>query len=85
MLDLRKSGINTWARCATDVLSVDHTIHSMFISGTFKLRKTDYKKDGYDPSKAKKDRPYFLDSKLGKYREIDDQVFSDIQNGKIRI
>ena len=54
------------------------------VVGTFKLKKTDYKKAGFDPSKVQ-DKMYYLDGKQGQYTEINQQVYDAITSGKIRI
>lgn len=55
----------------------------VFYSGTFKLKKTDYVKAGFNPS-ATADKLFYLDQKEQKYKVIDKAVYSDIVNGKIR-
>lgn len=51
-------------------------------SGTFKLKKVDLRKEGFDPSIVK-DPLYCLIS--GKYQPITEQVYNDICSGKIRL
>lgn len=53
-----------------------------FFSGTFKLKKVDLRKEGFDPSIVK-DPLYCLIS--GKYQPITEQVYNDICSGKIRL
>ncbi|CAD5113864.1 DgyrCDS3028 [Dimorphilus gyrociliatus] len=52
-------------------------------TGTFKLKKTEYRKEGYDPNQTK-DPLYYLDVKLGEYKPLDKQAYEDILNQKIR-
>jgi len=52
--------------------------------GTFKLKKTAYKKDGFNPSMVK-DKLFYLDPRTGEYEELHAKVYSDIVTGKIRI
>lgn len=54
----------------------------VFFSGTFKLKKVDLRKEGFDPSIVK-DPLYCLIS--GKYQPITEQVYNDICSGKIRL
>ena len=54
------------------------------VSGTFKLKKTDYKKAGFDPSKTP-DHMFYLDARKGTYLPIDQQVYQDVCSGKIRL
>ena len=51
--------------------------------GTFKLKKSDYKKIGFDPNKTE-DKMFYLDARAGEYKAIDKQVYADISAGKIR-
>lgn len=52
--------------------------------GTFKLKKMDYKKDGFNPSVVK-DRLFYLNPNSGEYEELLAKVYNDIVTGKIRI
>ncbi|KAK3088224.1 hypothetical protein FSP39_016340 [Pinctada imbricata] len=52
-------------------------------TGTFKLKKVDLRKEGYNPSQVK-DRLYFYDSKALQYSPITPAAYSDICSGKIR-
>lgn len=54
----------------------------VFFSGTFKLKKVDLRKEGFDPSIVK-DPLYCLIS--GRYQPITEQVYNDICSGKIRL
>lgn len=51
--------------------------------GTFKLKKNDYKKEGFNPAVVK-DVMYFLDPKSGEYELIDEGIYKDICSGRIR-
>ena len=52
--------------------------------GTFKLKKMDYKKDGFNPSMVK-DKLFYLDPKSGEYQELDVRAYTGIVTGQIRI
>jgi len=52
--------------------------------GTFKLKKMDYKKDGFNPSVVK-DKLFYLDPKSGEYEELGMKAYTDIVSGQIRI
>lgn len=52
--------------------------------GTFKLKKMDYKKDGFNPSIVK-DKLFYLDPRSGEYEELCAKVYNDVVVGKIRI
>lgn len=51
--------------------------------GTFKLKKNDYKKEGFNPAVVN-DSMYFLDPKSGEYELIDEGTYKDICSGRIR-
>ncbi|XP_035205863.1 long-chain fatty acid transport protein 1-like [Stegodyphus dumicola] len=53
-------------------------------TGTFKLKKVDLQKEGFDPSIVK-DPLYYLNKKLNAYVKLDTEVYSDICSGRIRI
>lgn len=55
---------------------------SVDTTGTFKLKKVDLRKEGFDPSIVK-DPLYCLIS--GRYQPITEQVYNDICSGKIRL
>jgi len=52
--------------------------------GTFKLKKMDYKKDGFNPSVVN-DKLFYLDPRSGEYEELDLKAYTDIVTGQIRI
>lgn len=51
------------------------------ITSTFKHKKADLKKQGFDPSKTT-DKLYFRDSEQGKYVPLDEALFNEITSGK---
>lgn len=51
---------------------------------TFKLKRLDLKKTGYDPRNIE-DKIYYLDAKAGIYRLLDESVYQKIQENKLRI
>ena len=55
----------------------------LIFSGTFKLKKTDYKVEGFNPYTVS-DRMYYLDPKKNEYLSLDKTVYDDIASGKIR-
>lgn len=52
----------------------------MFL-GTFKLKKTDLQRDGFEP---KKDPVYYLASS-GRFERVTNEVFEQINCGKVRL
>lgn len=54
------------------------------ILGTFKLKKVDLQKEGFDPSRIK-DPLYYLDKKLNAYVTLDADAYERICNGQIRM
>ncbi|XP_063838759.1 long-chain fatty acid transport protein 4-like [Ostrinia nubilalis] len=58
---------------------------SVDLTGTFKMKKTDLQKEGYDPSKVKNDKLYYLDVKLGRYLPLGSDEYEKINKGEIRI
>ncbi|KOB79132.1 Fatty acid transport protein [Operophtera brumata] len=57
---------------------------SVDMTGTFKLRKVDLQKEGYNPSVVK-DRLYYLDLKLDKYVPLGEDEYNKIISGQIRL
>jgi fatty-acyl-CoA synthase len=53
-------------------------------TGTFKYKKTDLVKDGFDPSKIKDD-VYMAHPGEGKYVRLDKALFKQINDGEIRL
>lgn len=52
------------------------------MTGTFKLKKIDLQKEGFDPT-AINDSLYYMASS-GKYEKLDKAVYEQIMNGKVR-
>ncbi|KAL4715153.1 hypothetical protein ACJJTC_012200 [Scirpophaga incertulas] len=57
---------------------------SVDMTGTFKMRKVDLQKDGYNPSVVK-DKLYYLDPKLEKYVLLGQEEYDKIISGQIRL
>lgn len=54
-------------------------------TGTFKLKKTDLRKEGFNPSNCKAtDHLYYMDTKTGEYQPLTKQIYMDICRGKMR-
>lgn len=53
-------------------------------TGTHKLRKVNFQKEGYNPDQIS-DPLYFLDMKKKKYIPLTEEIYSDILNGRIRM
>ncbi|KAL4715142.1 hypothetical protein ACJJTC_012189 [Scirpophaga incertulas] len=58
---------------------------SMDLTGTFKMKKTELQKEGFDPTLVKKDKLYYLDSKLNRYIPLGPDEHQKIVNGQIRL
>jgi fatty-acyl-CoA synthase len=56
----------------------------MEITGTFKHRKVDLVKDGFDPSQIP-DQIYFADPKQGAFVRLDGDLYERITNGQVRV
>lgn len=54
----------------------------LWITGTFKLKKTDLQEEGYNPYKIQ-DKLYYLDPKLG-YLALTVDIYEQIQQGKFK-
>uniref|UniRef100_A0A1L8D6P9 Very long-chain fatty acid transport protein n=1 Tax=Plutella xylostella TaxID=51655 RepID=A0A1L8D6P9_PLUXY len=54
------------------------------MTGTFKMKKVDLQKEGYNPSVIA-DKLYYLDLKLGKYLHLGPEEFRKIESGEIRL
>ncbi|XP_072015110.1 long-chain fatty acid transport protein 1-like [Amphiura filiformis] len=55
-------------------------------TGTFKLVKTDLRKEAFNPKHLKpKEKLFFLDGKVGEYAPIDGAVYAAILSGSIRL
>ncbi|XP_023952988.1 long-chain fatty acid transport protein 1 [Bicyclus anynana] len=57
---------------------------TMDMTATFKLRKVDLQKEGYDPNKVT-DKLFYFDPKLNKYVSLGPEEFDQIVSGKIRL
>ncbi|KAL8596763.1 hypothetical protein ACOMHN_053859 [Nucella lapillus] len=53
-------------------------------TGTFKLKKTELRSEGFDPNSVN-DRLLYFNSSKGKYTPVTPSVYSDICSGKIRL
>ncbi|VVC90311.1 unnamed protein product [Leptidea sinapis] len=60
-------------------------MNAMDMTGTYKIKKTDLQKEGFDPSLVKNDKLYYLDTKQNKYKPLGREEFENICNGKIRL
>ncbi|CAG9784544.1 unnamed protein product [Diatraea saccharalis] len=58
---------------------------SVDLTGTFKMKKVELQKEGFDPSLIKKDKLYYLDVKSGSYLPLGPEEYEKIVNGKIRL
>lgn len=58
---------------------------SIPITGTFKLKKLELQENGFDPHKCGSDKLYYLNFSEGRYDVIDDKVYENLIEGKIRI
>ena len=52
--------------------------------GTFKLKKVEYRKEGFNPSTIS-DRLFYLDARAGLYKPLTPEAYSDINMGKIKL
>ncbi|XP_038207616.1 long-chain fatty acid transport protein 4-like isoform X1 [Zerene cesonia] len=57
---------------------------TMDMTATFKIRKVDLQKEGYNPS-ILKDKLYYLDPKLNKYVSLGPEEYEKIMSGQIRL
>ncbi|KAK2909512.1 hypothetical protein Q8A67_005349 [Cirrhinus molitorella] len=53
-------------------------------TGTFKIQKTRLQKEGFDPQQTS-DRLYFLNSRLGHYESLTEELYSNIMQGKVAL
>lgn len=54
------------------------------MTGTYKLRKTDYQREGFDLGKVGDDPLYFLCSQTRSYQPITPAIYNDILHGKVK-
>ena len=53
-------------------------------TGTFKMKKTDLQKEGFDP-RSVKDALYFLHPQHNRYVPLDTSLYETIQSGTLRV
>lgn len=53
------------------------------LTGTFKLKKLDLQKEGFNPNVIQ-DKLYYLNNKVGAYEPLNPDVYNRILNGEIR-
>ncbi|KTF93049.1 hypothetical protein cypCar_00032117 [Cyprinus carpio] len=53
-------------------------------TGTFKIQKTRLQKEGFDPQQTT-DQLYFLNSRLGRYESLTEELYSAIMQGKLSL
>lgn len=53
-------------------------------SGTFKLQKTELRKEGFDPAVVK-DPLFYLDARKGRYLPLDQESYTRIQAGEEKL
>ncbi|XP_075213342.1 long-chain fatty acid transport protein 4-like [Lycorma delicatula] len=58
-------------------------LHHVEMTGTYKMKKLDLQKQGFNPSEIK-DKLYYL-SPSGSYLELTEDVYANIETGKIRL
>ena len=58
-------------------------MHFIYFPGTFKLKKTEYRKEGIDPNIIK-DPMFYLDAKVGQYKPLTIEAYEQIKSQKIR-
>ncbi len=54
------------------------------LAGTFKLRKINLQREGFDP-RTITDKMFFLHPKTGKYETLSNELFNSIITGAIRL
>lgn len=57
---------------------------SVPLTGTYKLKKVDLQKDGYDINRIE-DKVYFYNAKLNKYEPLTKEIYGNIISGKVRL
>lgn len=55
------------------------------LTGTYKMRKIDYQKEGFDMDKIKEDAVYFLSPTSKSYVPFDKELHEQLKSGKIRV
>jgi len=64
--------------------------HEIPITSTFKHKKGDLVKDGFDPAavsegEGKEDKLYYYNAKDGAVKELTQEMYDQIQSGKIKL
>lgn len=59
-------------------------VDSISLTGTFKLKKTDLQKEGYNINEIK-DKVYILDPKEVNYVELTETIYNDVITGKLKL
>lgn len=54
------------------------------LTGTYKMRKVDYQKEGFDMEKIK-DQVYFFDASNQSYVPLTSALYEQLKSGKIRV
>lgn len=57
---------------------------SVPLTGTYKLKKVDLQKDGYNVNEIE-DKLYFYNAKLNKYEQLTKEIYDNIISGKVRL
>ena len=70
-------------RCRFQYIFLESNNSPHLLSGTFKLKKTDYRKEGIDPNIIK-DPLFYLDAKVGQYKPLTIEVHEQILAQKIK-
>lgn len=83
MLDKLHSGLKERLPAYARPLFV-RTVDRCEMTGTFKLKKTQLQREGFDVNKIK-DAVYFLDAKSDKYVPLTGALYNDISAGKVRV
>ncbi|KAJ0181726.1 hypothetical protein K1T71_002448 [Dendrolimus kikuchii] len=60
-------------------------MNSLDMTGTFKMKKNDLQKEGFNPKLVKQDKLYYLDLKKGKYIPLGQEEYDQIISGQIRL
>ncbi len=60
-------------------------VPTMTMTSTFKQRKVDYVKEGFDPDRCTGDKLYVIDTSQQTYRPLTADDVEAVQSGKIRL
>ncbi len=55
------------------------------MTGTYKMKKTDYQKDGFDLSKVKGDALFFLEGSSQTYVPLTETLYQKLATGQMRL